>query len=82
MTGPRGDKKCEVWKRSWARMLFLSSEYRTKDALERFGDFRIGGKVICTVKYADDLVLLTEAELVVQGIIDRLIELEDAVEWQ
>jgi len=63
-------------------MLFLSSEYCTKDALERFGDFRIGGKVICTLKYADDLVLLTKAELVVQGIIDRLIELEDAVEWQ
>jgi hypothetical protein len=60
----------------------LCSEYHTKDALERFGDIRKGGKVICIVKYADDLVLLTKTELVVQGITDRLIELEDAVEWQ
>jgi hypothetical protein len=36
----------------------LYSEYHTKEALEGFGDFKIGGQVIRTVKYADDLLLL------------------------
>jgi len=31
------------------------SEYLTKKALEGFVDFKIGGQVIRTVKYADDL---------------------------
>jgi hypothetical protein len=30
----------------------LYSEYLTKEALEGFGDFKIEGQVICTVKYA------------------------------
>jgi hypothetical protein len=34
------------------------SAYRTEEALEGFGDFKIGGKAINTVIYADDLVLL------------------------
>jgi hypothetical protein len=33
----------------------LYSEYLTKEALEWFGDFKIGGQVIPTVKYVDDL---------------------------
>jgi hypothetical protein len=33
------------------------SEYLTTEALEGFGDFKIG-EVMRTVKYADDLVLL------------------------
>jgi hypothetical protein len=51
------------------------SEYLTKEALEGFGDFKIGGQVIHTVKYADDLVLLAREEKLVQGMIDRLIEI-------
>ena len=40
-------------------ILFNSySEYLTKKALEGFEDLKIGGKVICNVKYGDDLVLL------------------------
>jgi len=40
-------------------ILFNSQgEYLTKEDIEGFGDFRIGGEVIRTVKYADDLVLL------------------------
>jgi hypothetical protein len=35
----------------------LYSEYSTKEGLEEFGDFRTGGQVIRTVKYADDLVV-------------------------
>ena len=37
----------------------LYSEYLTKEALERLGDFKIG-QAIRTVKYADDLVLLAK----------------------
>jgi hypothetical protein len=53
----------------------LYSEYLTKEALEGFGDFNIGGKVIRTVKYADDLVLLAREEKVLRGMVDRLIEI-------
>jgi hypothetical protein len=40
--------------------LNLYSECLTKVALEGFGDFKIGGKIIHTLKYADDLVLLAK----------------------
>jgi hypothetical protein len=53
----------------------LCSVYLTKEALEGFGDFKIGGQVIRNVKYADDLVLLAKEEMVLQGMIDRLIEI-------
>ena len=50
------------------------SECLTKEALERFGVFKIGGQIIITVKYADDLVLLDKEEKVLQDMIDKLIE--------
>ena len=53
----------------------MYSECHTKGALERFGDFKIGGKIIHTVKYADDLVLLAKEEKVLQDTIDKLIEI-------
>jgi hypothetical protein len=53
----------------------IYSKYLTKEALEGFGDFKIGGQVIRTVKYADDLVLLAREENVLQGMVDRLIEI-------
>ena len=40
----------------------LYNECLTKEALEGFGDFKIGGQIIHTVKYADDLVLLAKEE--------------------
>jgi len=51
----------------------LYSECLTKEALEEFGDFKIGGQIIYTVKYADDLVLLAKEENVLQKMIDKLI---------
>jgi hypothetical protein len=58
-----------------APILFnLYRQYLTKEALEGFGDFKIR-QVIRTVKYADGLVLLAKEETVLQGIIDRLIEI-------
>jgi hypothetical protein len=60
----------------------LYSEYLTKEALEGFGDFKIGGQVIRTVKYADHIVLLAREEKVLQGKVDRLLKLEHAMEWK
>jgi len=51
------------------------SECLTKEALEELGDFKIGGQIIHTVKYADDLVLLAKEEKVLQDMIDKLIEI-------
>ena len=43
--------------RSLSLILFnLYSEYLTKEPSERLGDSKTGRTVICTVKYADDLV--------------------------
>jgi hypothetical protein len=42
----------------------LYSKYLIKETLEGFGDFKIGGQVIHSVKYADELVLLAEEETV------------------
>jgi hypothetical protein len=38
----------------------LYSECLTKEALEEFGDFKIGGEIIHTIKHADDLLLLAK----------------------
>ena len=43
--------------------------------LDGLGDFSIGGQIIQTVKYADDLVLMAKEEKVLQGMIDKLIEI-------
>ena len=53
----------------------LYSEYLAKKALDGLGDFNIGGKIIQTVKYADDLVLMAKEETVLQGMIDKLTEI-------
>ena len=47
----------------------------TKEALEGFGDFKIGGRIIHTVKYADGLVLLAKEEKVLEDMIDKLVEI-------
>ena len=59
-----------------SQILFkLYSEYLTKDAVEGFEDLKIRVKVIHTVKYADDFVLLAKEETVLQGMIHRLTEI-------
>ena len=52
----------------------LYSEYLTKEALEVFGDFRIEGQGIDTMKMQMTL-LLSKEETVLQGITERLIEI-------
>jgi hypothetical protein len=44
-------------------------------SFEGFGDLKIGGQVIRTVKYADELVLLAKEEMVLQGLTDRVTEI-------
>ena len=53
----------------------MYSECLTKEALEGFEDFKIGGEIIHTVKYTDYLVLLAKEEKVLQDMIDKLIEI-------
>jgi uncharacterized protein YkuJ len=53
----------------------LYSKYLTKQALKGFGNFRVQGEVVCTVKYADDLVLVARKEMVLQGMTARLNEI-------
>ena len=53
----------------------LYNEYLAKEALDGLGDFNIGGQIIQTVKYADYLVLMAKEETVLQGMIDKLIEI-------
>ena len=50
----------------------LSSKYLTKEVLEVYGHLAIRRHVICSVKYADDLVLLAKAQMVLQHMIDGL----------
>jgi hypothetical protein len=45
-------------------LLKVHSQYVTKEALEGFGDFKIG-QVICNVIYAYDPVLLANEEAVI-----------------
>ena len=52
----------------------MYSEFLTKEALDGLGDFKIGGQIIQTVKYADDLVLMAKEKTVLQDMIDKLIE--------
>jgi hypothetical protein len=47
----------------------LCSKYLTKEALKGFGDFKTGGHVIRSVKYADDLLLLAKEETELQGVL-------------
>jgi hypothetical protein len=59
-----------------SQILFnLYSECLIKEALDGLGDFKIGGQIIKTVKYVDDLVLMVKEETVLQGMIDKLIEI-------
>jgi len=61
---------------SLSPILFIFySECLIKEALDGLGDFNIGEQIIEIVKYADDLVLMSKGETVLQGMIDKLIEI-------
>jgi hypothetical protein len=52
----------------------LYSEYVTHEVREGLRDFRVGGQIIITLRYADDLVFLAKEETILQRMIDNLIE--------
>ena len=54
----------------------LYSECLTKEALDGLGDINIGGQIIQTMKYADDLTLMAKEKTALQGMIDNLLEIE------
>ena len=62
-------------------MLFVTNSVQLvqripyQGSFQGLGDFKIGGQIIHTVKYADDLVLLAKEEKVLQDMIDKLIEI-------
>jgi hypothetical protein len=60
----------------------LYSECLIKEALEGFGDLKIGKQIINTVKYADNLVLLAKEEMVLQDMIDKPTEIGGSMEWK
>jgi len=72
MSCERGRWLWTVSNRARHSLYKLHSECLTKEALEGFGDLKIGGQIIHTVKYADDLVLLAKEEKVLQNTRDKL----------
>ena len=46
--------------------------YVIRKSFEGFRFFKMGGQVICTVKYTDDLMLLVKEGMVLQDMVDRL----------
>ena len=51
------------------------TEFLTKEALDGLGDLKNGGKIIQTLKYADDLVIMAKEETVLLGMNNKLIEI-------
>jgi len=65
-----------LWKlHKYTRLCAVISLIYNSTALDGLGDFNIGGQIIQTVKYADELVLMAKGETVLQGMIDKLIEI-------
>ena len=50
----------------------LYNECLTKEALEGFGDLKVGGQIINTLKYAGALLSQAKEEKVLQDMIDKL----------
>jgi hypothetical protein len=60
----------------------MNSKHLAKEVLERFGDFKVGGQVICNMKYADDFMLLAKDETMLQGTIETLIRIGRCYEME
>jgi hypothetical protein len=52
----------------------LYCEYVTQEALEGLRDFKVGGQIISTLRYSDDLVLLAKEEAILKSMTDKLIK--------
>ena len=52
----------------------LYGEFLAKEALKGCGNFKIGGRLINTIKYADDLVVLAKNQKQLQLMMNKLVE--------
>ena len=52
----------------------IYGEWLMNEALEGMGDFKVGGRIINNIKYADDVVLMAKDEKELQRMLDRLVE--------
>jgi len=53
----------------------MNSKHLVKEVLERYEDFKVGGQVICNMKYADDSMLLAKDEMMLQGTTETVIQI-------
>jgi len=53
----------------------FTANFLVRKLWKGFGDFKIAGQIIHTVKYVDDLLLLAKEGKVKQDMIDKLIEI-------
>jgi hypothetical protein len=56
-------------------VVLLYSECVTEEGMGGLGELKIEGQINNTVKCADDLVLLGKREMVLQGVIGKLIDI-------
>jgi hypothetical protein len=56
-------------------LFYFHRQYLNNEALEGFGDFKLGRQVIHPVKPSDGLVLLGKEEIILQGITGSQIEI-------
>ena len=51
----------------------LHGEYLMKDALTEVGDFKIGGRIINKVRFADETAIIAKTQEALQDMVNRLV---------
>ena len=51
----------------------LHGEYLMKEVLAEIGDFKIGGRIINKVRFADDTAIIAKAQEELQEMVNKLI---------
>ena len=52
----------------------LYGEYLMKEALAEVGDFKIGGRIINKVRFADDTAIIGKTQEELQDMVNRLVD--------
>ena len=53
-----------------------------KEALTEVGDFKIGGRIINKVRFADNTAIIAKTQEELQDMVNRLIKLEGSMAWK
>ena len=53
-----------------------------KEALAEVGDFKIGGRIITKVRFADDMAIIVKTQEGLQDVVNRLVDTERAMAWK